>query len=707
MLGLTNELIAENAISFSEYCPEPFAESTKALYKEQNTHCTAMYTYPVQLDPLTHLNFEDTKDFKAPFYCQVKEIVFAETNKVGYIVRMVETDFVPKAMSAEIKRRRLEADTQRGVAAYEPIEGKFVLVRSESGLVGKTAEIYPLERINEFEPVICPPSKKQELRRRKVLTETEFSLIAKAQFGNTPVPIQIEEKKEAIAFDIKSANLKGLREEIAKRKNYGEAVVTYRLQGTEIVMVEDKSSFQKTKEVNWKELEKQDILNIFSVNSVEENDEVAARGDANAIDSSKSILSSRRNLSKLLSTKLIPSSIRALQWVFNLVMLVFLALCIASYVSNLYSAAKTTEMLELMEYSHIRYHSIVKAGLSIQFLLLASKKRQPILTHYFRTGSITEYLSMEQSRIQEEIDRLYDSQERLNLANGRYSDDHLEYLNSRSASLVYSVPNTKIYDLANVTITEKILQLASTLFTIRNAPLSVFAESFQETDMVLESIRAGFDVEMSKDFDLYMIDIVESEENLGGIFMGMTITCAVALIIATVVLFPIVSSIHNTRERTLSFFLNIPVPIVNLLTKKCEMFLDSIETNKGEPGEQSLDGSESETTLLDQPTNYLNKKSRKFKNLGNGTQAFFITFGIIIFLLLSYLGTNYYVCYDGSEKAKAHAAELWTNHRADIGYTQLLDSQRYVNGIKNIVNFTGTKTKTGQLLQEMPGRRIL
>jgi len=688
MLGLNNEIITENKIQFSRCCSDPFDDLTKSLYRNQTNRCAAIYRFPPQshslLDSLKKWKEIGEIDPKISYYCSVKEICVLEgsnTVKAGYIVRLTELESMEK-INIQIK----EQNSIKGYISYEPIEGKYVRVGVRDFSNEKHYEIYPLEKLRDVKDdgkmIIMA-----EIKKKRLLTENELMLLLKSQKDEEKNAQKLESelimknvgedaKSEQSVQDDEDIGLKKLKEEIYNRPNYGKEIVTYRIENGDIIPVDGGSAFAKTKEIDWKDLEKhKELLEIFVLDNSAEGSKGAGRNDTGA--DAKTILSSRKSLSKILNIRITPFSIKVLQWTFGIVILSFIILSIMMYTLQSIYENNTIDLIGLMRDSFIRYNSVVKSAISTQLLLLACKKYDPKLTNYFRSNNLQDYVKMEQNRIKMEETILYKAQENLMLENVMHTPAHEKFISSGSNNLVYSI--SKEIDgfvKENVTLDEKSLTFGSELFTVRNFDISEFSEKSQDTDIIIESVRAGLDNEISKEINLYNEDIHLSEENNMRILNIVTWCCVGLICICLIVLVPIVRSVYKSRKKLLSYFLNIPLPIISALSKKCETFMETLQSDKDDAGESLCQQSDTEINLLDTAQNYVKKKSRHYKNF-SGNQGLYIKISIIAIILGAYLGTNYYICSFSVDNSLAHAMELLIILESSIGYTQLFDSQMY------------------------------
>ncbi len=406
--------------------------------------------------------------------------------------------------------------------------------------------------------------------------------------------MQQAEQMKKVADEPEDA-IQYLQEEIAARPDYGQGVTTYRLIDGELIKAEDQSTFIKTRQLNWKILKIDDVAEIFpSDTGVDEGRDQSQA--AVGIDS-KIVFSSRKKMAELLRIKFTPCSIRVLQWAFNLILL--------STMGDM-----TNLIMRTMLVAHGRYKSIVRSALSTQILFLANNPQATRLTNFFRSSNRTTFSLNEQARISTEVAKVYEGQRLVDLTNIRLTAAHAAYKKNSYASLTYVIPNTTIFKQVKLRYRNKILMIGSALFTIMNQDLKSYRNKTQEADTVLENVHSYFSTETSELMGLYVGDVYSAEDFLQTFLTATTITCGCLLLVGIAVLFPVVSQIHQSQLRLLTFFLCIPATVVGSLGKKCEDFLtvlqDSHDDNDTSPFEdkmsagelEMLDGSYTGTTPL-------------------------------------------------------------------------------------------------------------
>ena len=128
--------------------------------------------------------------------------------------------------------------------------------------------------------------------------------------------------------------------------------------------------------MNWKDIEKQEFLDKLSIDSDEEI-KGTQRGDIDNEESIKMILLNRKNYVELLNSRVKPHAINVLSWTFNIILILFVTLCIVLYAYSGYNLKKITNIITDITTSYSRYDCIVKSGSHIEFLLLANKKAKP------------------------------------------------------------------------------------------------------------------------------------------------------------------------------------------------------------------------------------------------------------------------------------------------------------------------------------------
>lgn len=126
-------------------------------------------------------------------------------------------------------------------------------------------------------------------------------------------------------------------------------------------------------------------------------------------------------------------------------------------------------------------------------------------------------------------------------------------------------------------LTEAILQIQSSIFTVSNLLLSQFSEQTNEDVFFL--IYNGFDdflksLILSK--DLYVSELKERAESKEEIITILFILSVIALSAVVVILMPVVTSVNKQKDKVLSLFCEIDDSSIRILSQRCEKFISKL-----------------------------------------------------------------------------------------------------------------------------------
>lgn len=426
---------------------------------------------------------------------------------------------------------------------------------------------------------MCKPGEEEDFECKKIFKENELERYLKIKDKEEGKEKEKEEEKDIYRNEanVPQDNISKLIGQITERNEYGLGINIYRLVNHELVPVEGSSFFSKSKEQTGEKMKNTDIFDLLPSYS---QDCGVKNSSQEETTRSKSILKTRKKLLVLLSSQIVPKAIQILQWAFNIILLAFLGMCIGEYAHTISKLSNASDLLNLMYESNIRSEAIVMSSISTLFMMLVNKG--DLSGNYFWTGNVNDFCTAEKQQIHNQLTRLYNAQEDINLAIVEYSSEHSTFENSVETVMLYIIPNSTGYIIGQKIITDGVLQFCSSLFTIMNLPLTSFSRSNQDINIITQNIYGDFFMSLLKSTSLYHDDIQQSCTELNSVLLGLSIACGCLLIIGIVFLFPVVNAINKKKRKLLSFLLHIPPTTIGWLEKRCSSFLDITQENKEE-----------------------------------------------------------------------------------------------------------------------------
>ena len=396
----------------------------------------------------------------------------------------------------------------------------------------------------------------------------------------------------------------------AKRIDYSKDVITLRLIKGDFVLVENQSAFMASKQLNWSILGSSSKLdNLLDGAAGDDYTGVASR-DTFGVGVSIASIKNRKDLWKILNLQLVPFSIKLLRHTFNVILLLLLTFCISEYAHTSDQANTISDLEEMIYYSHLRTESIINSSIHILLIMLGMKSQYPKLTSYLWSGNIDTFINIENEKIRTELSRLNNAQEIINLAQVSTSNAHFN--NDNLVTMVFPVAlqqldrfGNMIYRTKNLTLTDAVLQMGSTIYTINNRNMSDLPSTAFSPDVdpdtwtFFHNLYGPLIVSLSKSTVYYLDDTEKAINKLNSVLLGLSLAAGSLLIIALCILYPVVAAINQRKERILNILLDIPPKTVNWLTKRCEMFIDKMQSEKNVADIAQVDDDEDLANLLD------------------------------------------------------------------------------------------------------------
>jgi len=195
-------------------------------------------------------------------------------------------------------------------------------------------------------------------------------------------------------------------------------------------------------------------------------------------------------------------------------------------------------------------------------------------------------------------------------------------------------------------LTEAILQMQSSIFTVANLNLTSFSEQTNEdVFFLMYNAFNDFYQALLTASNLYVAELSDrSSQNLE-ITLILFILSIAALLVVVLILFPVVRSVNRQKDKVLSLFCEIGDSNVRLLSLRCEKFINKLQTTEENANDNDMDSNEELDQLMAQKTGledaddeYLGMVSggsgKRRKNAKSNSRTDKLLYGKVIFVLL-------------------------------------------------------------------------
>lgn len=125
-------------------------------------------------------------------------------------------------------------------------------------------------------------------------------------------------------------------------------------------------------------------------------------------------------------------------------------------------------------------------------------------------------------------------------------------------------------------LTESILQMSSTIFTISNMKITDFSENNEDVFFLMYNSFNEFYIGLKRSSELYVKELIDRSSQREEISLILFILSIVALASAFLILIPVVQSVNEQKDRVLSLFCEIDNSILRVLAARCEKFINSL-----------------------------------------------------------------------------------------------------------------------------------
>ena len=548
--------------------------------------------------------------------CNMSEIHILDSEIVGYIVR-IEPIFENKLgiSSQDVDRQPKPTNFQ---FLFDPFEGRYI------------------REVNDMEK-----EKKLQESFHQARNQNSLSALTNSQISASKVPNTEENKEELVQAQkgegddeksVKSSHRnKEKNDSSLYRINYAEGIETFRWTIS--------GEFEPVNvETNMLEVRKKEETQLVNIEDVKKKSE-----DSKSMVSQKNSLKLKKKaLNNAITEKTVPSSILQLKRAGYAIILALI--CLIAIEFGLIQS-KFSEIIQNYNMINFSYRQIIiqmRISYEIYKYCIFKKSGDPKFTSSL---SDAEYLTQRKQYINNFLTEFYGVQSNLSLNQLSMSDTNSELYNKQVVSLLFLGNNIGNSNIMTYTLTEALLLMASSVFTVTNNLNTTADINDQNIYFVLYNSFWKLTESMFLTADHFVKDLYDRTDSKYIMVLIMYIISLVILVGSILILFPVVASVSRSKIKVLKLFLDIPLGNVRQLQKKCESFIISYQEEGKDDNNSNLEGlSEDKSNTADDlmiAEKGLIGRSRYFKNQKSTNLPFFIKYIIGIIVVESYFAVNF------------------------------------------------------------------
>ena len=222
-------------------------------------------------------------------------------------------------------------------------------------------------------------------------------------------------------------------------------------------------------------------------------------------DSLRNTIKSRKAFSMAINDKSVPPPIQRLSRISNILLLCLVALSVVDY-SLVYKQLKDTiTNYQVIEASYRRVAEIQKVCYHVRTMIMLNEH---ILRNYQGYDSATGLFTAVQEDIQLSLNELYKIQNQINLAQLDVSSAHNQLLDEKSVTLNFKQDYGGMKALL-FSLTESILQIQSSIFTISNLHLGEFYDANEDVFFLMYNAFNELYIKMLVSSNLYVNELTD------------------------------------------------------------------------------------------------------------------------------------------------------------------------------------------------------
>ncbi|CDW77649.1 UNKNOWN [Stylonychia lemnae] len=388
----------------------------------------------------------------------------------------------------------------------------------------------------------------------------------------------------------------------------------------------------------------------------------------------------RKVLEHLLHSKESPRAINNLQLVTNLVIAFFLALAIAEYIFNNSQFRDINENFNLLRMSYGRLSEIQRVAYNVRTLININEKKQQVYNNYTTEPDFIEFIKQD---MEDSMNNLWYLNRNITYTNLPLSQRQKQLVNEKSVYLYFRQNKDKSIKTLVFSMKEAMLQIISSIFTVRHLDIREFTEENEDMFFILYNSYNDFLLSTQRTSLLYMEDLIERSENKMTLIIIVFIISVIVVCFASFMVLPMIVRVNKVRIKVLLLFLDIPSNNVSQLADKCTDFIFKLEDdllNEVLTDQQkSEDDDNLEQKIKDKVIqNFFSKKSSQKipRNAVKSYARLYIKLLLIIAVILGYFSAMFVISLNYIHAIDIEATQLNVLSQAEYEYAFAQNVQR-------------------------------
>mmetsp|Transcript_20727 Transcript_20727/g.19773 ORF Transcript_20727/g.19773 Transcript_20727/m.19773 type:complete len:271 (+) Transcript_20727:1373-2185(+) len=230
-------------------------------------------------------------------------------------------------------------------------------------------------------------------------------------------------------------------------------------------------------------------------------------------------------------------------------------------------------------------------------------------------------------------------------------------------------------------LTESILQISSTIFTVSNMDIENFNETNEDVFFLLFNSFNDFYESLTYSSELYINELMLRADDKKQIGLILFILAIVSLTISFFILIPVVLSVNKQKDKVLSLFCEIDNNCIRVLSMRCERFINNMQAEEANDEIQSNDDMENVLIQDEDDDEYslvqgTGKRQKKAKGKTQTDLKFFLKFGVGLLAIMSYYLSNHLLANQAIEQTEILASIINVTAFTEPYYWFALNTQR-------------------------------
>ena len=302
------------------------------------------------------------------------------------------------------------------------------------------------------------------------------------------------------------------------------------------------------------------------------------------------------------------------------------------------------------------------------------------LTNFAGYASIDEYAAYIKTEFSNSLDLIYNIQNEINLSQLPVSPPHDNLLNNKTVTLYFAESGGGMKAL-QFSLTESILQISSTIFTISNDNITDYTENNVDVFFLMYNVFNDFQMAMDQSTQMYVLELQARTGEKEEISLVLYILVIIALVLCFVVLVPVVSNVNQQKDRVLSLFCEIDNSVLRLLAVRCERFMNSLQSEEGNDDIDSNDEMDDALPAEEELAEYSlvsgsGQRVKKAKGKTRTELGFYFRFFIALQIVHAYYLQNFLLNTQAVDAANVYTTEQNDTAMMEPLYWFALNSQR-------------------------------